>query len=209
MAKTITIGKQGDQPFTISQEGVSRHHARLTIEDDDRWLLEDLDSSNGTFIRNEDGDLEQVSRKYITEATYICLGPDNSNGCRFYARQLVAPGDFQKDFDYLEDLDSEIEENLDNAEDKSKLVRKAIALISTAGLIGSFIVTDDSARTLLLRISTGATAASTMFYDPSKQKKSLKTLREKMFGCPNPACSNTLKSKDVKNRKCPKCGAKG
>lgn len=209
MVKTITIGKEGDQPFTISQDGVSRHHARLTIEDDDRWFLEDLGSLNGTFIRNEEGEFDQVSKKYITESTYICLGPDNANGCMFYARQLVAPGDYRKVFDYLEDLDSQIEENLDSAEDRSKLIRKAIALISTVGLIGSFIVNDDSARTLLLRISTAATAASTIFYDPSKQKKSLKSLREKMFGCPNPACSNILKSKDIKNRKCPKCGAKG
>ena len=43
--KTITIGKQGDQPFEIKQEGVSREHAKLTINDNGGWMLEDLNSS--------------------------------------------------------------------------------------------------------------------------------------------------------------------
>lgn len=205
MNKVITIGKEGDQPFNIKQEGVSREHARLTIDDNGQWMLEDLGSSNGTFIRNEKGELDQIARKTITEDSYICLGPDNANGCQFYARQLVTPKDYHKEFDYLEDLDLCIDEGLEKADERSKMIRKAIALISGVGLVASFIVSNNDIRTLLLRISTAATMASTMFYDPAKAKKSLEAKRTKFFGCPNPACSHTLTSKEVKNRRCSKC----
>jgi len=209
MEKSFIIGREGNQPFTISQEGVSREHAKLTIDDNGKWTLEDLNSGNGTFIRNEEGDLEQIGKKTISERTYICLGPDNINGCKFYARQLIAPKDYQREFDLLEEIDNDIEERLDKADDKSKLIRKAIAIISMVGFFGSFIVEDNGIRTMLLRVSTAATGASSMFYDPNKQKKQLKALREKLFGCPNPACSHNLSSKEVRNRKCAKCGAKG
>jgi len=209
MEKSFIIGREGNQPFTISQEGVSREHAKLTIDDNGKWTLEDLNSGNGTFIRNEEGDLEQIGKKTISERTYICLGPDNINGCKFYARQLIAPKDYQREFDLLEEIDNDIEERLDKADDKSKLIRKAITIISMVGFFGSFIVEDNGFRTMLLRVSTAATGVSSMFYDPNKQKKQLKALREKLFGCPNPACSHQLSSKEVRNRKCAKCGAKG
>lgn len=209
MSRIIIIGKQGDQPFAIKQEGVSREHARLTIDDNGKWTLEDLNSQNGTFIRNEDGDFKQIALKNITQSTFVCLGPDNANGCSFYARQLVTPQDYHHEFDYLEDLDNSIEDSLEKSDAKSKFIRKAIAIISGVGLIASFIVESDGIRTLLLRISTAATMVSTMFYDPLKDKKKLKAMRQKMFGCPNPACSHTLTSKEVRNRKCAKCGAKG
>ena len=86
--KTILLGKSGDQPFDIEQQGVSREHARLTIDDDGQWVLNDLDSSNGTYIRNENGDWERISKKKITPSTFICLGPDNANGCKFFARHV-------------------------------------------------------------------------------------------------------------------------
>jgi len=209
MVQVIIIGRKGDQPFAISQDGVSREHAKLTIGDDGRWQLEDLGSDNGTFIRNADGDWEQIGKKVISESTYISLGPDNANGCKFYGWQLLSPKDYRKAFDFLEDFDSDIEKRLEQADGKSQLVRKAIAGVSMVGLVGSFCVDNNDIRTMLLRVSTAATGLSSMLYDPGKQKKKLKAMQEKFFGCPNPACSHTLTSKEVKNRRCAKCGAKG
>ena len=51
--KTIVLGREGTQPFKIKNEDVSRQHAQITIDDHGEWVLEDLNSSNGTFIRNE------------------------------------------------------------------------------------------------------------------------------------------------------------
>ncbi len=207
--KTFLLGKEGDQPFDICQQGVSRKHASIDISDNGEWILTDLESANGTFIRNEQGDWERIGKKKITPGTFICLGPDNANGCKFYARHVEHPDDYGADFNYLEDLGVEIEERLEKADKKAKAIRKLIAFVSGIALVGSFIVPDDSIRMMLLRVGSAISMVSTMFFDPNKDKNLLKSLQEKMFDCPNPACSHTLSKKEVKNRRCSKCKAVG
>ena len=46
----ITIGKAQDNDYIIDHPQVSRHHARLVSGEQDCWFLEDLESSNGTFV---------------------------------------------------------------------------------------------------------------------------------------------------------------
>ena len=89
----------GDQPFKIKGIGVSKVHARVTIDDYGQWILTDAGSTNGTFIRNEfTGDLMRVGPNgvQISEMTFIVLAADNSAGCCFYAKQLIAPGDLSR-----------------------------------------------------------------------------------------------------------------
>jgi DNA-binding winged helix-turn-helix (wHTH) protein len=43
------IGRDDDCSVVVDFTGVSRHHARITVEDG-RFVLEDLDSKNGTWI---------------------------------------------------------------------------------------------------------------------------------------------------------------
>ena len=52
MDKSVIIGKEGEQKFPIKNAGVSRHHARISIVGG-KWLLEDLNSTNGTFVNDE------------------------------------------------------------------------------------------------------------------------------------------------------------
>lgn len=207
--KNYLLGKEGDQPFEITQQGVSREHARLTIDDNGHWSLTDLDSSNGTYIRNDNGDWERISKKNITPTTYICLGPDNANGCKFYACHLEHPDDYNIEFDTMEDLTNDMETRIDGADQKAKNIRKLVALVSGVALLGSFIVPGDGLRMLLLRVGSLVSMISTLFFDPNKEKKQLKTLRDKLLGCPNPACSHTLSAKEVLNRRCSKCKTQG
>jgi hypothetical protein len=48
---TITIGRQPDNHLVIDEPLVSRHHARLTGRGD-TFVLEDLNSANGTWVNN-------------------------------------------------------------------------------------------------------------------------------------------------------------
>ena len=48
---------------------VSRHHARLTRDQEGRLLLEDLGSTNGTFVNDA-----QVLRKYVVPTDRVRLG---------------------------------------------------------------------------------------------------------------------------------------
>lgn len=65
----ITIGKANDNDYVVNDVQVSRHHARLLSEPDGTWLLEDLDSTNGTFVNDT-----QVMRKRVTKGDRIRLG---------------------------------------------------------------------------------------------------------------------------------------
>lgn len=87
----IIIGKQGDQKFPIKNAGVSRQHASITIEGG-HWILEDLDSTNGTFVRDDNGLYQRVSRVEIKEDTMVRLGDESSNGYAFMAHHVVEDG---------------------------------------------------------------------------------------------------------------------
>jgi hypothetical protein len=45
----ITIGRSSDSSLVIRDDYTSTHHARLMLWNDE-WMLQDLDSTNGTFL---------------------------------------------------------------------------------------------------------------------------------------------------------------
>jgi hypothetical protein len=52
VGKTVTIGRLPDNTVVIDNPAVSGHHARVFREDDD-LVLEDLKSTNGTFVNEQ------------------------------------------------------------------------------------------------------------------------------------------------------------
>lgn len=200
--KQILLGTEGNQPFKITQQGVSRQHARITIGDDGVWTLEDLNSTNGTFIRNEEGEMRRVGTLVINPMTFICLGPNNANGCSFYATHLVNPDDFINEFQYLNQLEDKFDAQEEHADKMEKRIRLLIAIASFVSLIGSFLVSNG---VLLLRVGTLVSLVSTMFFNPNEKKKKLQAEREKFHTCPNPKCSHIMKSREIRMMQCAKC----
>ena len=47
--RQLTIGRAGDSDLIIDDEYASTHHAKLVFINGD-WLIQDLDSTNGTFL---------------------------------------------------------------------------------------------------------------------------------------------------------------
>lgn len=200
--KQILLGTEGNQPFKITQQGVSRQHARITIGNDGVWTLEDLNSTNGTFIRNEEGEMRRVGTLVINPMTFICLGPNNANGCSFYATHLVNPDDFINEFQYLNQLEDKFDAQEEHADKMEKRIRLLIAIASFVSLIGSFLVSNG---VLLLRVGTLVSLVSTMFFNPNEKKKKLQAEREKFHTCPNPKCSHIMKSREIRMMQCAKC----
>jgi two-component system cell cycle response regulator len=50
---TYLVGREADVELVIPRSSVSRNHARLTIDDDGEWWVQDLGSTNGTFVNEE------------------------------------------------------------------------------------------------------------------------------------------------------------
>ena len=51
----ITIGRSSDSAIIIRDDYTSTHHARLMLWNG-RWMLQDLDSTNGTFLNGSPSD---------------------------------------------------------------------------------------------------------------------------------------------------------
>lgn len=66
---TWLIGRDPAQPISIAHDSVSRQHARLTADGDDRWHIEDLGSKNGLRI-----DGRRVHAHVFTERTRLAIG---------------------------------------------------------------------------------------------------------------------------------------
>lgn len=207
--ETIILGTGGNQPFEIKQAGVSREHASITIGDDGTWTLADLGSTNGTFVRTEDGELRRVSKMTITPMTFICLGPDNSNGCSFYALHVKTPNNYYREFEYLNNLEDKFDEKATKAERKNRAVKVTIALTSLVAFVGSFLTEGHHIlQLMLLRVGSVVSGVSTMFFDPRGSEKKLKAEKERFHRCPNPACSHVLRSDEIRDMQCGKCKCK-
>ena len=51
--KSIKIGRSSSNDYTLTSPAVSQQHAILTIYDDGRASIKDLNSTNGTFVNGK------------------------------------------------------------------------------------------------------------------------------------------------------------
>lgn len=65
----IIIGRKGDQPFPITDKAVSSKHLKLTTMPDGNVQVEDLGSTNGTFI-----DGIRIIKKIVSRNTIVQMG---------------------------------------------------------------------------------------------------------------------------------------
>jgi two-component system cell cycle response regulator len=70
LGPTTVIGRDLTADVVIDDEAVSRFHARISRLPDGSFLLEDLDSTNGTFV-----DAEPVTRWPLASGARLHLGP--------------------------------------------------------------------------------------------------------------------------------------
>ncbi len=64
----VTIGRDSENDIQIDNISVSRVHARI-IEGPNYYLLEDLESTNGTFVNGK-----KTHKKYLKEDDEITIG---------------------------------------------------------------------------------------------------------------------------------------
>jgi len=91
----IRIGKADDNDLVLNDPHVSRYHARL-IKQDGAWLLEDLSSTNGTYVNDT-----QISKKRIISTDQIRLG----DSCYTTLQDMLkSKNDYSEEFAALKDV---------------------------------------------------------------------------------------------------------
>ena len=65
----IIVGRKGQQPFEITDRSVSGKHLKLITMSDGNVLIEDLGSSNGTFINGV-----RIIKKVVSRDTIVQMG---------------------------------------------------------------------------------------------------------------------------------------
>lgn len=209
MTNQYIIGRDTNSPFAIpdTATAVSRQHARIIIDDNGNWMLEDMNTANGTFVRDEEGKLVRVSRVAITPDSFIVLGADSIKGCAFYARHILSPDSYSEEFYYIRDKKQEFDDRIKAQERKSKYIKWGTTIISGLALLGSMLLTDPQSTILFLRLSSLVTVITGLAYDPINSRKRIREQEAHFMQCPNPNCHNALSANDVKNMHCPRCKA--
>ncbi|MDR1919320.1 MAG: FHA domain-containing protein [Tannerellaceae bacterium] len=70
----IIIGREGTQPFKITDPYVSKKHAVLRVLPDGTYQLEDTNSTCGTYIVEPDRKVRKIIKSAVTPDTAIRLG---------------------------------------------------------------------------------------------------------------------------------------
>jgi pSer/pThr/pTyr-binding forkhead associated (FHA) protein len=59
--EVVTIGRHGDNAIILADPQASRHHAEIVMQGG-RWVIQDLDSANGTFVNGQRIEQPQLLR---------------------------------------------------------------------------------------------------------------------------------------------------
>lgn len=211
--KEFIIGRNGNQPFKIEAKAVSAEHARLTIDDNGQWMLEDLrgTAGNGTYIRDENGNFTQIVKARITEQTIIRLASVSDvghNSFTFMAHHVLVsdPNDYSYELNCVYQL-LEKQRQQESSVDEAILKFRYYAIIAPiAGFIISCIPPFNSSMMMVrLAMVIPPVAISLLSFKLQTKPKELLKLRRATIVCPK--CGRPMSDYDVDNRQCSYCKA--
>ena len=186
----ITIGKANDNEYVVNDPSVSRHHAQLTYEEEGHWILEDLGSTNGTFVNGI-----QIARKQVTSKDVIKLGESYVLNL---AEVLKANNDYSEEFAALKQVyDNYIQAKIKIQSSNQFKTRLLQSLpFALPGIIGVLIGFSGKGSPALFAISLFITicAPTVGIYWGAKQSAKIPKLLQDL--------TNQFKIDYV----CPKCG---
>lgn len=203
----IIIGKEGTQPFKITGDSVSRHHARLTIEGDGRLLLEDLKSTNGTYVRDAMGEFRRISRAYVERDTVVRFGLAGVHSYTCWVNHLLVsdPSDYSYEFRKIMRLyESEVRERQEQLWKRNDSREWACIAAPLVGLCLSFAFSDNPLM-IRMSITIPTMAVSLLFMGFSRRMRELSRYRQNFVVCP--CCGRPLSDHDLEQQQCSFCKA--
>ena len=131
----IKIGKAKDNDFVIEDPQVSRYHAILVEETPGEMLLEDIDSTNGTYVNDN-----QIIRKRVSVGDKVAFG----NCTLMIGDILKSANDYSDDFARLKSVyEAYVKEKIriqSSNQFKTRLFQSLpFAFLGVFGLVYSFL----------------------------------------------------------------------
>lgn len=85
----IILGKNGNQPFPLTESSISRHHASFHLDEKSgKMILRDEKSTNGTYIKAKDGTFRRLyGETAVGLNTIVRLGAKHT----FTIKELIPP----------------------------------------------------------------------------------------------------------------------
>ena len=232
----ITIGRNGNQPFPITDGYVSREHAIFTYDQNTgiMTLTDRSGADKGTFVWMGNG-FQQISQCNVDASTKVRLGPYFQFQIRqlFQAQTKQPPEPKQPpkppvrvDISYLQRVADEYEQTKLQVEQKQASVNslRSLSLVaslfggSISGVVSNLFEMDEEYKwvPIVVGLAIGLIIIfSLVYYCNSTSKKLIlkKTQNEKQYkknyGCPK--CHISFVGKVYENilaeGKCPKCKA--
>ena len=215
---TFTIGRRADNVIVLADAKVSGQHARLIQCTNTSFVLEDLDSKNGTFVNGvritrkviDYRDAVQVAGTTYTVAQLLTLqraeiptpaGPGPSKPEPDLPATGKAPLDFTDEFADLKRVFEQYPLLRRNCRNREKTIRLGSVLLSSVVGIGAALSTGGGALALL-PVMSGAglsmllpTLCSTLLSTDEKLEIIDKEYRER-YRCPNPACRDPFGARE-------------
>jgi len=212
---TLIVGREGNQPFPITEEGVSRQHLQVTVPDrmDGAWMVQDLGSSNGTFVQLEDGTFTQMTgTQQLSWDTVVRMGPDNMYGRTFWLCQLVQtdPNDYSMQFAELNRmLDEFSSEKQRLTEEQEKQKNKSAiwkAVITGCVSLGICFLLPSELGMMRFALMPIVGVIIPFFFMGKKNNQPSKDYKA-LLRCPNGKCGRPLTEHDIRRGQCPVCKA--
>lgn len=188
---TVRIGKAKDNEFVIDDPYVSRYHAKLTKNEQGELFIEDVGSTNGTFVNRD-----RVIRKKITTADVVMLGDSYTLNIR---DALKYDNDYSEEFAALKQVyDNYIREKIriqSSNQFKTRLFQSLpFAVIGVVGLIVG-LVGKNNPTLVIVSLILAICAPTVGIYMGARQSAKIPELLQNI--------ANRFKIDYV----CPKCGA--
>lgn len=216
MAQEFIIGRGGNQPFKIANScaGVSHKHARIIIDDNGQWWLENLSgpTGNGVFIKSGKGNFERIEKRRINEDTIIRLGEGSHLSYTFMAHRVIEkPGNYSYEFVALRKrfkLYRQAIEDIEESNRKRSRMANIIMIVFSVVSVGIVVFSLAAGHGLTgcsPMIFTGlvATLSRTIFGPKTDKLKQLASIRQTEFVCP--VCGMPMSDFAIANLKCTAC----
>ena len=230
-----TLGRRADNTIVVPDSKVSGQHARLIQCTDATFVLEDLDSKNGTFVNGV-----RITRKVIDRKDTIQLADISYTVTQLLDLQkaetpaavapnapipvapvLPKPGktslDFTEPFAALKPVFEQYPQLRKNCRNREKMIRTGSVIISSIVGMSAVLASGGGAAIPLLQLLSGAglsmlvpTLCSTLLSTDEKLEIIDKEYRER-YRCPNPGCRDPFGTREwellAQQKTCRRCQA--